>query len=87
MNKIERLLQLQGVVQECFNNQTDREEYLALKLELEKAEKLKNELERTHKFYIESKNGFCAGVTGQILVLSNYNGIPIPKLSDGENHD
>lgn len=37
-------------------------------------EKLRNELERTHEFYNESGNGFCAGVTYQILTLSNYGG-------------
>jgi hypothetical protein len=35
---------------------------------------LANELRRTHRFYLESKNGFCAGVTHQILELSNYGG-------------
>jgi len=35
---------------------------------------LANELRRTHRFYLESKNGFCAGVTYQILELSNYGG-------------
>jgi hypothetical protein len=35
---------------------------------------LANELRRTHRFYIESKNGICAGVTRQILDLSNYGG-------------
>lgn len=39
---------------------------------------LANELRRTHRFYIESKNGFCAGVTHQILELSNYRG-EVPK--------
>ncbi len=41
---------------------------------LEKCIKLKNELERTHEFYNESGNGTCAGVTHQILALSNYGG-------------
>lgn len=35
---------------------------------------LANELRRTHKFYNASKNGYCAGVTKQILDLSNYGG-------------
>ena len=35
---------------------------------------LANELRRTHRFYNESKNGMCAGVTHQILSLSNYGG-------------
>lgn len=35
---------------------------------------LANELRRTHRFYNETKNGFCAGVTSQILALSNYGG-------------
>ena len=39
---------------------------------------LANELRRTHRFYIESKNGNCAGVTKQILDLSNYGG-KVPK--------
>jgi len=37
---------------------------------------LANELRNTHKFYVKSKNGYCAGVTKQILDLSNYNGKP-----------
>ena len=39
---------------------------------------LANELRRTHRFYLESKNGYCAGVTHQILELSNYGG-KVPK--------
>jgi len=35
---------------------------------------LANELRRTHDFYLSQKNGFCAGVTDQILTLSNYRG-------------
>lgn len=37
-------------------------------------QKLANELKSTHKFYNESGNGMCAGVTYQILDLSNYGG-------------
>jgi len=39
-------------------------------------QKLANELRRTHDFYNESGNGSCAGVTHQILGLSNYGGQP-----------
>ena len=39
-------------------------------------QKLANELKTTHEFYLESKNGFCAGVTSQILALSNRGGSP-----------
>ena len=39
-------------------------------------QKLANELKTTHDFYLESNNGFCAGVTGQILRLSNRGGEP-----------
>lgn len=35
---------------------------------------LANELRRTYDFYNESGNGSCAGVTHQILGLSNYGG-------------
>lgn len=35
---------------------------------------LANELRRTHRFYCECNNGLCAGVTMQILELSNYGG-------------
>lgn len=35
---------------------------------------LVNELRNTHNFYVQSKNGECAGVTHQILALSNYGG-------------
>jgi len=37
-------------------------------------QKLVNELKTTHDFYVSTKNGFCAGVTKQILDLSNYGG-------------
>lgn len=37
-------------------------------------QKLANELKSTHKFYNDSKNGYCAGVTSQIMDLSNYGG-------------
>ena len=37
-------------------------------------QKLANELRNTHNFYLKSKNGICAGVTRQILDLSNYDG-------------
>lgn len=42
-------------------------------------EKLRNEIETTHDFYNKSGNGFCAGVTSQILALSNYGGVRVPK--------
>ena len=37
-------------------------------------QKLANELKSTHAFYTKSGNGNCAGVTYQILQLSNYGG-------------
>ena len=45
---------------------------------------LANELRQTHAFYLKSKNGMCAGVTHQILTLSNYRGQPLKtKEADG----
>lgn len=42
-------------------------------------QKLANELRNTHNFYIKSKNAYCAGVTIQILSLSNYGGKYLKK--------
>lgn len=50
------------------------EKQAQLKDKIQHDVKLANELRRTHDFYIQSKNGYCAGVTNQILELSNYGG-------------
>lgn len=74
MNKLERLMHLYWQ-KDCGRWDDNLEkEYNTLKEEIEHDLKLANELRRTHKFYQESKNGFCAGVTHQILCLSNYGG-------------
>ena len=48
---------------------------------------LSNELKRTHDFYNKSNNGMCAGVTYQILELSNYGGQPENIPTDATKGD
>lgn len=45
----------------------DIQAVIDLKKRLTENEKLRIEIERVHKFYQDSKNEFCAGVTYQIL--------------------
>lgn len=78
MNKLEQLIELERdmVNNDCHGNMKDKDIKLINKLrgEINHDMLLANELQSTHNFYLVSKNGFCAGVTRQILDLSNYGG-------------
>lgn len=74
MTKLDRLLHLYWQNDTGTWNDELQKEYDELKVELEHDLKLANELRRTHDYYVKSKNGDCAGVTMQILDLSNYGG-------------
>lgn len=73
-SKLERLLHLHWQNDAGEWNDDLQKEYDTLKAEVEHDLKLANELRLTHQFYQKSKNGECAGVTHQILTLSNYGG-------------
>ena len=76
MSDLDRLLEMYLNYINWVPNGELPKEYHQLYDKITNDEKLANELRRTHKFYLESKNGECAGVTNQILELSNYGGKP-----------
>lgn len=60
--KLQRLLELQGVTQECFNTIEDRKEYLALKAEIETALYIQNWL-IYHKIQCDDSICLCNSST------------------------
>lgn len=86
--RLDRLLELYLNYINWVPNGEVPKEFDKLKEEIDHDLKLANELRNTHKFYTESKNGFCAGVTQQILTLSNYGGsYQEIHFIEGEKHD
>ena len=82
-NKLDQLIELERdmVNNDCHGNVKNKDIKLINKLhdEIKHDMLLANELRSTHNFYNVSKNGFCAGVTKQILDLSNYGGTPMSR--------
>lgn len=78
-DKLEELLELERdmVNNECHGNMKKKQinRMNKLKKEIQHDLLLANELRSTHNFYTTQKlMGSAAGVTGQILALSNYGG-------------